>query len=301
MFAVATGFVDLRVRAYPDRAYEVYTPAVLEGNYGAPADYRVLAPFADEALRRLTGWTRATTWHVSRLAWILAAYLAFHVYLRTWYTPPYALLGTALVAATLPLTFTNSWAHPDHIPELALFTLGCLAIARRQEALVAVSLTLAVLNRETGLFLILLYLVSTPWSRTHLIRSALVGSLGTAIFVSLRLVRGFESYDYWQLARNVEFLKLIPPPRDPYYRSLAYFWLVVFAPLMALAFYRARSKPAFQRRALFVVPCFVLVAITISSIIETRIFTPLYPLILPAAVGTLAADSSPDPKPEDQS
>jgi hypothetical protein len=50
---------------------------------------------------------------------------------------------------------------------------------------------------------------------------------------------------------------------------------------------RGAQRPLFVRRALWVVPAFVAVAFTISSIIESRIFTPLFPLIVPATISSL--------------
>ena len=60
----------------------------------------------------------------------------------------------------MPLTYTNSWPHPDHIPELALFTLACLAVARGHDGWFAAALIVASLNRETSAFL---WSSSTPW------------------------------------------------------------------------------------------------------------------------------------------
>jgi hypothetical protein len=59
---------------------------------------------------------------------------------------------------------------------------------------------------------------------------------------------------------------------------------VIFAPMLYVALKAAGGAPAFLRRALLVVPCVVAIAFTFSNIIETRIFTPLYTLVLPAAM-----------------
>jgi len=287
MLAVASGFTDLRMRAHPLHGVTDYIPQVVAGTAEAPGRYRVLAPFTVRGFADLTGIGLTAAWYLTRLGWFLAAYLILDQYLRTWCSPAASLAGTLLVAATLPLTFTNSWPHPDHIPELALFTLGCLAVARRREVLFAVALALAALNRETAGFLVLLYAVAGRFSRQHLWYTALFALEFLLIAVGLRAWRGFESYQYWQLANNISFLRLLPAPYDPYYRAYAYFFLVLFGPLALVALARRPQKPLFARRALWVVPPFLLVACTISSIIETRIFTPLYPLLLPAVVVTL--------------
>jgi hypothetical protein len=281
--AVASGFIDLRVRAHADTVLR-YIPDVVNGRAEAPGRYRILAPWVVHVTTVVTGLAPLTAWLVTRLAWLLLAYLAIHAYLRTWFDTPMAVAGTLLVAATLPLTLTNSWAHPDHIPELALFTWGCLAIARRDDGVFALVLPLATLNRETAAFLVVLYAVAEPLSRTRLVRLAGFGLVWAALYVGLRYAYGIQHYEYWQVWRNIEFLGLLPANYDPYYRAYAWFGVVLFAPLVWLGLNAGPSSPRFVRRALWVVPPVVLVAFAISSIIESRIFTPLYPLTLPAAM-----------------
>ena len=291
--AIATGFADLRMRAYPKHPVTTFSPAVVANTESAPARYRVLAPFIDHYLGRITGASPQNVWYATRLLWIFLAYCVIHVYLRTWFTADTALAGVALTAATLPLTFTNSWAHPDHMPELALFTLGALAIARGSDWLFAVALVAAALNRETSVFLVLLYAAGGSFTRGRVLRAALFGFEWLAVYIGLRAWRGFQHYDYWQAARNLTDLTMPLPAElyDPYYRRYAYFAFVIFAPMLFLALRAARGAPVFVRRALMIVPCVVTVAFMFSNIIETRIFTPLYALILPGAMFGLFSGS----------
>jgi hypothetical protein len=293
--AVATGFADLRMRTHTDHVVTSYIPAVVAGTEDAPGKYRVFAPFLIDALSRATGASSETTWYVTRLIWIFLAYCVFHVYLRTWFSPSAALAGVSVVAATLPLTFTNSWPHPDSIPELALFTLGAMAIARGRDLLFAVTLACAALNRETSVFLVLLYVVAEPLSRPRFVRAILFGAEWFAIYAGLRALRGLQHYDYWQAARNWAELGLLPPNYDPYYRAYAYFVVVLFGPMIYMAL-KAKGAPTFARRALLVVPCFIAVAFIFSSIIESRIFTPLYPLVAPATMFFFFSNPHPSEK-----
>ncbi len=291
--AIATGFADLRMRAYPKHPVTNFIPAVVSNTEPAPARYRVLAPFIDHSLARVTGASPQTVWFISRLAWIFLAYCIVHAYLRTWFAAPAAAAGVAVTAATLPLTFTNSWAHPDHIPELALFTLGAAAVARRSDLLFAIALAAAALNRETAVFLVLLYAVAAPVSRSHALRTGLFALEWFAVYAGLRFWRGLQHYEYWQAARNLTDLTLPLPAElyDPYYRAYAYFGVVLFGPMLFLALKGAGGAPVFVRRALLVVPVVVAIAFLFSNIIETRIFTPLYALLLP---GLLFALFGPD-------
>lgn len=284
--AIAIGFADLHMRAHTDNVVKSYIPGVVNGTESAPGVYRVLAPFTLDAIARATGASLLTVWYVSRLVLFYAALCVMHVYLRTWFLPGEAFAGVAFTAATLTLTFTNSWPHPDHVPELALFTLGALAIARRRDGLFAFVLALAALNRETAVFLVVLYFVSEPITIARWARTALFGGEWFVIYAGLRWFRGLRHYEYLQFSRNVADLGLLPPAFDPYYRAYAYFGLVLFGPLLYLAL-QSRASSRFPVRALIVVPVFVGVCFTFSSIIESRIFTPLYPLVLPAALGAL--------------
>lgn len=285
--AIASGFVDLRSRSHADQVITAYIPGVIDGTYGAPFVYRVLAPYSVHGLSTLTGFSLSSMSHATRLAWFLLAYIVTHCYLRLWFGRSIAVAGTLLVAALLPMTFTNSWAHPDHIPELALFTLGCYAVAARRDLLFGITLVLATLNRETAVFLVALHAVVGPYDFKRLRLTALFGAIWASLFVGVRLWRGFEAFELWQFKRNLGFLTLLPEAYDPYYRTYGYFWLIVFGPLTYFALRHVSTKPEFARRALLVVPMFVVVAFTMSSIIETRIFTPVFPLVLPAALFSL--------------
>lgn len=286
MLAIATGFADLHMRTHPDMSVKHITQ-VIAGNADPPGRYRVLVPYLHDIVATITHGDREIVWLALRLIGWFASFAIFYAYLRTWFPMASAIAGTALVAAGLPLTFTNSWAHPDHVAELALFTLGCLTVARGLNAAFAVTLAVATLNRETAVFLVMLYFVAGPITRERVVKTIGFGAIWAAIFVGLRVWLGLAHYDYWQLTRNIEFLGLMPPPYDPYYRAYAWFVVFLFGPLLVVAWRTLREQPLFIRRALWVVPAILLVGFTISSIIETRIFTPLFPLILPATIAAI--------------
>lgn len=279
---VASAFTDFRIRQFPEYAYTTYIPGVIDGSYGAPAIYRILVPFSHEYLVKTTGVPPATVWHVLRIGWFLVAFVAMFVYLQRWVSAPAALGGVAAVAATLPLTHTNSWAHADSIPELALFTLGCAAIAARRYWWFAAVLLAGTMNRETAGFLVLTYLFSQPLSGPHVARTMAFGALGGSVLVALRLWRGVEHYEYWQLSRNLQFLRLLPPGYDPYKRAYAWFIVALTLPTIIMLAARWSAVPADARRMAWSGVPLVATGLTMSSIIEPRIFLPLYPLLLPA-------------------
>jgi hypothetical protein len=294
--ATALGFVDYRVRTDPDAATRLveYSRGVVTGTEAPPGRYRVLAPYAWEWLERFTGLESRESWILFRWLCLVGALIAGHVYLRTWFDEAGAVLGSLVMAALVPLTFTNGWAHPDHLMELFLFTLGCACIARGWLWALVPVLALNGLNRETSAFLVLLFFFSAPASRSHLAWTIGLGSLWAVVYVGLRAWKGWASYDWWQLGENWARLTPLPPVWDPYKRAFAWFVAILVVPLLLLIFgatgARAwRQQPRFMRAAAAVVPVFLGVSFLFSSINETRIFTPLIPLLLPGAVFALTS------------
>jgi len=289
---IASGFADFRIRQSPEYAYTEYIPRVIDRSYGAPAIYRVLVPYANTWIVYATGLSPAMVWHLTRLLWFALAYCAIYALIRTWFSSSEALAAVCAVAASLPLTYTNSWAHPDSIPELALFSAGCFCIVRGLDAWFVLVVIAAALNRETSAFLVAAYAFARSLTWPHVCRTAGIAAIWLAIFVGLRLWRGVEHYDYWQLARNLEFMKLLPPAYDIYKRFYAWFLVILAGPACLVVARNWRVVPDPARRLLAAAIPMLVVALLFSSIIETRIFIPLYPLLLPAVMFALL-----EPKP----
>ena len=286
---VALAFVDHRIRREMHREHVVteYIPSVLAGTSGAPAKYRVLMPYALDAAQRWTGAEPYMLLLASELLFIVAALLTMHVYLRVWFEPAQALGGTLALAAFLPLTFTNSWIHPDTFPDLFLFTAGCMAVALRRDYVVVLILLIGMFNRETMGFVALLWGLDR-WSegsrRGTILSGAGIFGVSALVYVGLRVMRGFEHYEMWMVPKNLSYQQILPPGFDPFTRIFGFFWVPLVAAPLWLAWAGSRNGPAFFRHAFVIAAIFVVVVWLFAAIIETRVFTPLAPLLLPGAV-----------------
>ena len=228
--AVALGFVDYRVRRYPEHVLTDYIPSVISGSASAPGLYRVLAPYAIKGFLEATALPAMIGYLITRLVVLYAALVTLHVYLRSWYARAAAIGGTLAAAALLPLTFTNSWMHPDSFFELALFTLGCAAVARRWDTAFYPILAVAALNRETSVFLVLLwgsYRLRESLAPATIARWGSYGLTWAVIYVGLRWMRGLHHYQYWMLQDNLKVLVPLPVGFDPYTRVVGELWLVL--------------------------------------------------------------------------
>lgn len=285
---LAVGFADHRMRRFPDHVVTKYMPGVLAGTYGAPAIYRPLSPWVFTKFIEHTGWAPLTSFLVLRAATIFGSLVAMHVLLRTWFTASASLGGTLAVVALIPLTFTNSWAHPDSFVELLLFSLGCRAVARRQDWWLGVVLAIGMLNRETTGFLALLWAANRwgePVRREAWLTAAGYAGIVAGVYAGIRLLRGFQHYRYWMLAENLQVVQLLPQGFDPYLRIAGLFWLALLAVPAALSIWAVRQPdtPAFLRASTITAAAFLAVSLMLAAIIEVRVLTPLLPLLAPPA------------------
>jgi hypothetical protein len=286
--ATALAHVDYQIRSHPEDGFAKYSPAVVAGTESAPGRYRVLAPYAYHGLVQATGWPAREAWVAFRWMSLLAALLAAHLYFSTWFQDAVAVTGTLLVAALVPLTFTNGWAHPDHLVELFLFTLACACIARERVGWLAIALVANAFNRETSAFLVPLFLFAGTFDRRRVVLSAVLGALWLGIYVGLRWWLGFQPYDPWELGRNFERLRPMPDNYPPLYRLYGWFVFIMAAPLVVAVVTQWRVLPRFVRAASLVAATLFVTGFTFSSVIETRIFTPLLPLLAPAVMFALS-------------
>ena len=287
--AVALGFSDYKMRRYPAWVVTEYIPGVLNGSYGAPAIYRVLAPYLTHYFTTWTGLEPVLAFVITRLALVYASLVAIHVYLRLWYSSSASLAGGLAVAAFLPLTFTNNWAHPDSLPELCLFTLGSLAIARGRDILLYPILVVAALNRETAALLVVLW-ASVRLGTLRPARFAATLASYTVVwaivYAGLRWWHGFQHYQYWMWDQNLGVLSILPQGFDPYTRIVGYLGLVFVVIPASLAIKGARmpDAPPFFGRALPVAGLFLVICVLFSAVAESRIYMPMVPLLLPGAM-----------------
>ena len=279
--AIGIGFADHRMRRFPEHPITTYMPGVLQGTYGAPAIYRPLSPWLFTRFAAVTGWSPLVSFLVLRGVTLFAALAAVHLLLRVWFSGPAAMGGTFAVAALLPLTFTNSWAHPDSFVELLVFAVGCRLVATHRDAWLAVVLAIGMLNRETTGFLALLW-ACDRWPDRRRMRTWMIAGVYAVIvagvYLGIRQWRGLQHYTYWMLGENLHVLGLLPQGFDPYLRIGGLFWLFLTGVPMALALWSARrpDTPQFFKAATITAGAFVLVTFLLAAIIETRVLTPLF-------------------------
>ena len=261
---------------------------------------RVLLPYSIDALSQATGMSYGRSYIVAR--WVtatlaLAAQLLLLQRLLGLATSA-ALAGVTFFAVTLVPAFLHIYEIPSDFLDAGFFALlTALAVARARVGF-ALVLGVALLNRESAIFAVVVWFALHAVSGRAVWKEAawcgLVGGAGTALVTALRVINashasatGLQTYEpvmFWQVNARVlrEWLQA-PNYGHPY------FFLTGFLVLLALVVVPVWSRlPPFVRRlAVASVVIFALSAVS-NNLNELRIFIPslvLANVVVMAALG----------------
>jgi hypothetical protein len=258
---------------------------ILNGTSRAPDRYRWLAAAIVEppaqVLAQVMPYERAfdrvsTVFYLAAIAGMLWSLFAF---LRVWFTEEAALIASLAAACTLRITMRQHDYAPYSFLEPTFVALALLAIVRQQHAWFGVLVALASFNRETAVFLVPLYLVTSDWSRQAWIRTAAYGAIWAAIFLGVRAVGG-DAERYWTM--DLVFRTNMAQPQ----LALANLTMLlgVFPLLAMLGWSRA---PAFVRRSALIIPPYVVTVAVWGIWWEVRLLMPIYPILFALALSYL--------------
>jgi len=213
------------------------------------------------------------------LAAIAGMLWSLFAYLRVWFGDEPALVAALAAACTIRITMRQHDYAPYSYLEPIFVCLALLAILHRRTGWLAILIAVATFNRETSIFLVLLYLVTSDLSRRAWMHTAFYGGVWAACYGLVRIVGG-DADRYWTLER-VWRTNLSQPQLAVVNATLllGVFWL-----LAALGW---RHAPPFVRRTALVVPAYVLTIALWGIWWEVRLLMPLYPVLFALALSYL--------------
>ena len=273
---------------------------VLENRAGAPTQYRFLVFYAAEGLQR-AGVPFDWSYLIIRGLFTFLAAAAFHFFLLRWFRPVGAFAAVLFFFAVLPSTYFQYFMQPQDMVNLFLFIAGLMLIRDRRDALLAPLLFIAMLNRETAVLLVFVYLFyrydELPLG-TLLLRGGAFFLVCAGTYAGLRAVFGpheYEFTDFIFLEENtLTFMS---------YASVA----LVPGVFIAAAWKSLARRPKFLARAVLLTPFFFIIHWTSTRMWEPRLLLPLLPVLVPLGLisifgedsGILAAPDAPrlDPTP----
>lgn len=263
--------------------------AVLAGTEFQPTVYRVLVPYSLEPIIR--GFERFMPYD-DAFGRVYAAYYLFalagllyanYLYLRLHFADEHALIGALAIASTLSMGLRAYDYAPYSQVEPIFLALGLVLMYRQRHTALAVLIAIATLNRETSIFIILLFCVVYPMTTGRAKIAGMYLAIWAAMFYGLRLAIGEGRPRYWTLDSiwlgNTHELSQIVISFTNIALIYGAFWL--FAVL------GYRRAPEFVRRTAMVVPLYLATVAAWGIWTEVRLLQPLYPIIMSLALSFL--------------
>jgi hypothetical protein len=252
-----------------------------------PYRYRILGAYFTDVLARLTpNYTISYVIFVVALEMIALVIfvLALHRWLRLFAREGVATLATVFAALAIVNAMGANpagymWLEPAFVVAALLWLWNFAHRRRAPPLLYALLVVAACLNRETGLYLIVLFGACIVRSRSR--RDWLWGlaytTLGVATFGLVRLVLG-PAERYWTFERiqAINMGDWLVSILDFVFLLCVYWWF---------AWRGWRTASPFLRALVCTMPIYLVPVLLFGIWSETRLFVPMFPLILALAVG----------------
>jgi hypothetical protein len=266
--------------------------AIMNGTARTPDRYRWLSATIVEGPTRILAavmpWDRAydRVSFVFYLAAITGMLWSLFAYLRKWFPEEAALVASLMAACTIRITMRQHDYAPYSYLEPTLVALALLAILNRRHGWFGALVAVAAFNRETAIFLVLLYLVTSERTPADWMRTAGYAAIWGCCYGLVRVVGG-DADRYW--TTDLVWRTNLSQPQLAAFNIMlllgAFWWFA------ALGW---RYAPAFVRRTALIVPPYLVTVAVWGIWWEVRLLMPLYPVLFALALAYLCA---PPPEP----
>ena len=178
---------------------------IIQGNAPSPYQYRVLIPFIADTFTHLFELILPMQYSFT-LAYIILNVIAISLLLMSayallscWYHWQYALIGTLFISSVVTLTYFEHYYQPWSFWEAAFYTLALYLMVNGQKGWLILVVTLAVLNRETGILILPAFFFTSvvgesmnrldDYHKPELFWFLLYGIIGVVILLAVHLLR----------------------------------------------------------------------------------------------------------------
>lgn len=254
----------------------------------APNQYRPLTPFVAEWLRPLMPRHSVYEAYFTLRALVTGGtLLCFDRYLRTWFSNAAAAAGALCLAAIIPFTYYAVIQESDPI-NLLVFVAAFWALAHKRDRLLLPLVLVGTVNRETTALIPVVYLAAR-WRRAlawrALLRAALLGAAWILVYGAILAAYGRRGYitDEVKLSQNLASW------------GPTILVILMFGVMWILPFVAARRSPRLLRRALWLLPPYVLLHYVVALVQEVRLFLPFAPVLIPLSWWSLFPEALRDP------
>ncbi|HYE85014.1 MAG TPA: hypothetical protein VEA16_01575, partial [Vicinamibacterales bacterium] len=258
---------------------------ILDQTASTPDRYRWLSAAIVEVPTRLLATLMPYERAYDRASFVfyLAAIAGMLWSLFAWLRRPFgdepALVAALLAACTIRIAMRQHDYAPASFLEPTFVALALLAIAHRRYRWLAALIALATFNRETSIFIVLLYVATSDRTREDWIRAAGYAAIWASVYGLVRWAGG-DADRYWT-PELVWRTNLSQPQLAAFNITLLLGACWLFA---ALGW---RHASPFVRLAALIVPPYLATVAIWGIWWEVRLLMPLYPILFALALAYL--------------
>lgn len=273
----------------PQDAHQIYLE-LIQYTADAPTRYRILVPAIVEIIAAIISGEPYTSFLLAYFIYyqfsIVFSLTFLFLYIRSWYSDFYSLIGIFVVAISMLVAFGDGYFQPWSLLEIGLFSACLFAIYKHKTTWLMLIVALATFNRETGLFFALAYLVihlknEFPFiTKKHFMWASVYFVIWGCVYVYLRLWLGYAPQLSLMRILQINFTKLnVLRTVVNISLFLGAYWLLLWAGFkVANSFVLATWR---------IVPIYLVAYLIFGIWLEVRLLTFLYPVLIPTGLGVL--------------
>jgi hypothetical protein len=281
-------FPEVRIHA----EFQEYLDGVVEQTLPGPYVYRIFVPYLIFILHKSLPLINMLRWDFGlQILILIFCQLVFFNYLRSFFSGMAAFAGVLwfdiLIGVSLFHIQGPSVIETADLMNALIFSLALHAIYRDRLILLCAVLFLGTFNRETT-WILLPILFLHEWFGRRSWQRFLVAVAAVALpYFGLRWLIASPTPIWFlteDLRLNIPFLS----SQHTWGALVANLHLIfLLGPLIVLGIHRFREHPVFLQIASSIAPLFILIHYIVGSIRETRLWMPLYLLLIPLALNNL--------------
>ena len=270
-----------------------YWQGVVFRFFPGPYVYRILIPYLLWGINRLTTIDLISIDLITKIVLILLAQFTLFRYLFLFFKKLPSLLGVFIFNALLGflLSFIKGPSVIETIDllNIVVITVGLIAIFKKEWLLLGVVLLVGLLNRETPLILLPVLFLYESRGDKKIGPMLVVSLIALAAFLLPRLMIPVSGEATW--LAPIELLANLPIPgnENPREALIANVRLaILIGPLLIIGLLRFSEQPAFLKLAAYMLPVLIAIHFTTGRIIETRLWLPIFPFLIPLSIHNLS-------------
>lgn len=272
--------------------FDNYLFGVVERNFPRPYVYRILVPFLVFGANKLLPFLTALTIDfIFKAFFLTCVQFSFFYYLKHFFSKIEAVAGVLFLDVLISYSLSSiqgpTLIETGDIFNLFIFIILFISLYRNNFPMLYLSLFVGTFNRETTWISLPFIFVYEGVNEKRWVRPLFAMASVAIPYFGLRLFYQAQSTQWFSLhylGHNIPFIS-----SEHTINAIVANIHVLFllGPLIALSMYKFREHPLFLRIVSCIVPLFIVIHYVVGAVIESRIWIPLFPILIPMVINNL--------------